>query len=172
MGERQIAHDLASQFLAALRTLKDCVDRCPDAEWQESHGDYPFSQVAFHAVFDCDFCLSETRDDFMRQAFHRENARAFGDYEELGDGPRTRTYERDFVEAYYGHCVGKAEAMAAAKTNGAMLKEKGDIYMTMTALERYVNAIRHIQHHAAQLALRLQSMTKTETAWISRGYAE
>jgi hypothetical protein len=50
------------------------------------------------------------------------------------------------------------------------LAENGsDITGMMTRIERYINSIRHIQHHASQLGLRLQFMTSKEMEWIGRG---
>ena len=79
-------------------------------------------------------------------------------------------YEREFIIRYFEHCIVKVENMAKVKTNDEMLIEKSDIYKNMTRLERYVNAIRHTQHHAAQLGLRLQFLSNNEMEWISRGY--
>jgi hypothetical protein len=170
MYEYQIAHDLASQFLAGLFTLKDCIDRCPDADWNEKHNDYPFSQVVFHVLLDCDYCLCENKDDLPKQQFHRKNQKIFDGYEELSEAPRAKLYEKDFIDDYYNYCIAKVEEMARTKTNNEMLIAKSDIYKNMTKLERYTNAIRHTQHHAAQLGLRLQLITKQEMEWISRGY--
>jgi len=170
MQEKQIAHDLASQFLAALLTLKDCIDRCPDSDWHEKHNDYPFSQVVFHTLFDCDYCLCDLREDLQKQQFHINNQKIFEGYEELSEAPRKKLYEREFIIRYFEHCIVKVENMAKVKTNDEMLIEKSDIYKSMTKLERYVNAIRHTQHHAAQLGLRLQFLHNNEMEWISRGY--
>ena len=60
--------------------------------------------------------------------------------------------------------------MIESKSNENLLIKNSDIYKNMTKAERYVNAIRHIQHHAAQLGLRLQNMNGQEMNWISRGY--
>ena len=50
-----------------------------------------------------------------------------------------------------------------------MLEPKSDVWKNMTKIERYLNSIRHIQHHAAQLGLRLQFITGKEMDWLSRG---
>lgn len=169
MHENQIAHDLASQLLAALFTLRDCIDRCPDAKLHEKHNDYPFSQVVFHILFDCDYCLCGNKEDLPKQQFHMNNQKTFFGYEELHEAPRTRLYERDFINGYYEYCLHKVEGMAEAMTNSEMLVKNGDIYGTMTKLERYINVIRHTQHHTAQLGLRLQFLANKEMEWVSRG---
>jgi hypothetical protein len=126
--------------------------------------------VVFHILFDCDYCLCENKEDLQKQRFHRDNERIFHGYEELGEAPRTRLYEKDFINEYLMHCIAKIEEMGKTRTNRDMLIENSDVYRSMTKLERYVNAIRHAQHHTAQLGLRLQFLTNKEMEWISRGY--
>lgn len=65
MEDGAIAHGLVSQILASLYMLKDCIDRCPEKEWDESHNDYPFSLIVFHALFDCDYNLSDNEEEFQ-----------------------------------------------------------------------------------------------------------
>ena len=72
MANNSVAHGLASQLLAGLDMLKDCIDRCPAKEWNESHNDYPYSQVVFHALSDCDYNLCDNEEELKEQAFHRE----------------------------------------------------------------------------------------------------
>jgi hypothetical protein len=61
---------LAAQLGAALDTLGYCIEQCPEDQWQESHGDYPFSQVVFHTLFFCDYYLSGSMGDFRSQDYH------------------------------------------------------------------------------------------------------
>lgn len=171
MGENVLARGIASQMLASLYTLKDCMDRCPEAEWQERHGDYPFSQVVFHVLFDCDLSLCGEIADIRTQDFHTANNGRFGDFEELEDRPRKGLYERAFLEKYYEFCVSKVQAVLESQGNEALLVPNSDIYHNMTRSERYINAIRHIQHHSAQLGFRLQFLGGQEMAWISKGYS-
>jgi hypothetical protein len=172
MGENNIIHGLASQLLAGLYMLKDCIDRCPEKEWNERHNDYPFSQVVFHTLFDCDYSLCDNREEFKSQIFHKNNREIFADYEELEDRIRNHLYNQEFIQQYYKHCVKKVINAINIKSNDDLLIPNNDVYKNMTQLERYVNAIRHIQHHTAQLGLRLQFVTDKEMDWISRGYRE
>ena len=169
MSESMIARGLASQTFAALAMLKDCIDRCPEKDWLESHGDYPFSRVVFHALFDCDYHLSDNQEQFMGQAFHANNRESFGDYEELEDRSPRILHDRDFLRRYHEHCVEKVERGFATRTDEELLVPNADIRGNMTKLERAVNVVRHLQHHAAQLGLRLQFITGEEMEWVSRG---
>lgn len=170
MGKNMLTHGLASQLLASLHMLKDCIDSCPETEWNEPHNDYPFSQVVFHALFDCDYNLCDTDGEFKEQVFHGKNRENFGSYEELEDRIPQRLYEREFINRYYEHCREKVASAVETKTNDDILVPNADVYRNMTKLERYVNCIRHLQHHAAQLGLRLQFVAGKEMDWIGRGY--
>jgi len=170
MGENMLTHGLASQLLAALYMLKDCMDRCPEKDWNERHNDYPFSQVVFHALFDCDYNLCDNDEELKEQIFHKENRGSFADYGELEEQIPEHLYERDFINRYYDYCREKVVAVIEGKTNADIVIPNSDVRKNMTKLERYVNTIRHTQHHAAQLGLRLQFITEKEMDWISRGY--
>ena len=170
MKNNTLAHGLASQMLASLYTLQDCIDRCPPKEWNETHNDYPFSQVVFHTIFDCDLSLSNDIDELKGQLFHTKNKQIFENYEELGDKTKHKLYEVEFLNEYLKHCIKKIQEVVESQSNDKLLIEKNDYYKNMTKAERYINAIRHIQHHSAQLGLRLQYLTKEEMNWISRGY--
>jgi hypothetical protein len=171
-GDAMLMQKIASQMLAGLYMLKDCIDRCPEKEWDESHNDYPFSQVVFHTLLDCDYNLCDSEEEFKGQSFHRNNPGIFSDYEELLDIKETRLFERKFIKSYYEFCVSKVESSIRVRIDSDLIVPNSDIYKNMTRLERYINSIRHIQHHAAQLGLRLQFITGKEMDWISRGYEE
>lgn len=145
MNDAVFREAILSQLWAALRTLKDCMDRCPPAEWDQDHGDYPFCHVVFHTLYDADYHLAASDQEFRAQGFHLEHPEVFADEAGLEDLVPTRLFPRAFVEAYFQHCWAK------------------------TQLERAINVVRHVQHHAGQLALTLQLLDGTETEWISWG---
>jgi len=169
MNTFAINSSIMSQLFASLHTLKNCIDSCPGSEWNERHNDYPFSQVVFHALFDCDYNLCDYKKEFREQKFHIENETVFDDYEELEDRKPTKVYENTFSNKYYeqGKKI-KGEARIQTKTLDDILELEADVQKNMTKLKRYINSIRHIQHHAAQLGLRLQFITGKEMDWVSR----
>lgn len=169
MDDRVINSNIISQLLASLYMLKNCIDLCPITEWNEKHNDYPFSQVVFHTLFDCDYNLCDTELEFKEQYFHKANTTIFDDYEELEASKAIKVYGKIFINEYYDHCRIKTIATIEIETFRNMLESNSDVRKNMTKLERYLNSIRHIQHHAAQLGLRLQFITGKEMDWISRG---
>jgi len=160
---------LHKQLNAALRTLGYCIEACPEAEWQESHGDYPFSQVVFHTLFYTDFYLGRDTIPFKQQQFHVSHPDAFRDYEELEDRLPVHLYEKSFCLEYLAHCVDKVEAVVSLETEVTLAAASGISFRKGCRAELHVYNIRHIQHHAAQLGLRLQLLTNKEMPWFSGG---
>ncbi|PKL09354.1 MAG: hypothetical protein CVV51_04235 [Spirochaetae bacterium HGW-Spirochaetae-7] len=160
---------LISQLQASLDTLLWCIDRCPADQWLESHGDHPFCQVAFHALFWCDYYLSGSESGFMAQAWHTEHPRLFADYEELEDRLPVRLPARDDVLGYLAFCRAKAVATLSSAEAEGLLATSSHRNGTMSTLEVIIYATRHNQHHAAQLGLRLQLLSGDEMPWFSRG---
>ncbi len=172
MDSAKIRTVIARQLLASLSTLKAAIDSCPEDQLHERHGDYPFSQVAFHALFYCDFYLSASDEEFFSQEFHVSRRDVFDDYEELEYRPAVKTYAAGFLSEYVEHCRTKIEATlrdiadaelespAAVKTNG------------ITRMELFVDTLRHTQHHAAQLGLRVQLLTGKELGWVESGWKQ
>jgi hypothetical protein len=164
----QILNALKRQMLAALSTLYRCVETCPKSEWDKSHGDAPFSQVVFHTLFYADYHLSTSENEFKSQAFHEHNKNMFKDYEELEDRKAENIYTKDEIGAYMKFCVEKIENIYADEKNKDLGGKNFSKNMNYVELSVYVT--RHIQHHAAQLGLRLQQITGKELKWISSGW--
>ena len=168
MAKNEISQSIKSQLLASLYMLKDCITRCSINDWHERHNDYPFSRVVFHALFDCDLNLSENETTLREQKFHIENRSSFGEYEELDGRIAEKEYEKAFIEKYYQHCISIVFVVFSLVNDNELIIPNTDYYKSMTRLERYINCIRHTQHHAAQLGLRLQFITGKEMEWIGR----
>ena len=110
MDVHEINSNIISQIFASLYMLKNCIDRCPNNEWNKKHNDYPFSQVVFHTLFDCDYNLCDNEKEFKEQLFHINNTTIFDDYEELEDKKTIKVYGKIFINEYYELCKKKTEA--------------------------------------------------------------
>jgi hypothetical protein len=161
---------ILNQFEAALATLNACIDRCPDAAWDERVGNLRFCQVAFHTLFYADYYVGQNEDSFRAQAFHRDNERFFAGYEEFEDRPPQALYDRATVKKYMEHCRAKLKAALAAETDQTLSAPAGFARRTFSRAELYVYTLRHIQHHAAQLSLRLRLDMKADIPWIGSGW--
>jgi DinB superfamily len=163
---------IRSQYEAALCVVDTCVRRCPESVWQARVGHFLFNQVAFHTVFFADLYLERSEAEFKRQPFHVDNGHIFRRYEELGDEPPKETYDVASVRSYIGHCRRKAADVAAAETEQSLKGPSGFPWRKCSRAELHVYNIRHIQHHAAQLSLRLRLDTGIDIPWIAHGWRD
>lgn len=161
---------ILSQIEAALATLKQPLENCPEGEWNESHGDSPFCQVVFHTLFYTDVYLGRDGLDIKDQPFHRENRDFFRDYEEAEDRLPVNLYDRGKCWEYMAFCLEKAGTVLKGETDESLLGGSRISWKKkLSRLELYIYLIRHIQHHAAQLGLRVQGLTGKELDWVSAG---
>lgn len=163
---------IANQFAAALCTLNACIAKCPTAAWDAPVANYKFCQVAFHTLFYADYYLGPNEESFCQQPFHRENAPFFRDYEEFEDHAPVLLYDKNSIQAYLRHCRMKAREVILSETAGSLEAPAGFARRTFSRAELHVYNIRHIQHHAAQLSLRLRLDSHQDIPWIGSGWSD
>jgi hypothetical protein len=163
---------IAGQIDAALSMLGACIERCPDELWGRPVANLKFCQVAFHALFFADYYLEPVEADFRQQAYHREHPSFFRDYEELEDRPQQQVYDKAAVLDYLAHCQRKLHDVLAAETADSLAAPCGFRRKNWSRAELYMSNLRHLQHHAAQLSLRLRLDAAVEIPWIGSGWRE
>lgn len=163
---------IANQYDACLCTLTQCSENCPDSHWDALIARHPFCQVLFHTLFFADYYLGNDADSFGQQAFHRENTELFSNYEQLQDREPTSVYSREQIDMYGRFCRDKATATMDAETEQTLCAETGFARRNFSRAELHVYNIRHIQHHAAQLILRLRIDTTVDIPWIGSGWCD
>jgi len=169
--ENTIKDLMANQFEAALCTLYVCVESSPDTAWDMRIGRYPFNQVVFHTLFFTDYYLGRDAESFRSQPFHRDNASFFDDYEQLEDREPVGRYDRPSIHKYMQHCRKKAKDAIASETADTLAGPTGFARRDFSRAELYVYTIRHIQHHAAQLTLRLRVDANRDVPWVQSGWS-
>lgn len=163
---------IAGQFEAALCTLSLCIDRCGEAAWNAPVGTHPFCRVAFHTLFFTDYYLGANEDAFRSQPFHRDHPELFCDYKELAWREPVLLYDKPAVQSYLQHCRDKAAAVTAAEIAATLRGPCGFARKVFTRAELHVYNIRHIQHHAAQLSLRLRIDAGEDIPWVRSGWTD
>ena len=161
-----------NQFEAALGMLSTCIDRCPESNWNAPVGNNAFCQVAFHALFWTDFYLEPSPDSFRLQSFHRNNRGFFRNYDELEDRLPELFYDRPTVKAYVDHCRDKVSDVIFAESAETLAAQFVYGRLAVSRAELHVNSLRHVQHHAAQLSLRLRIDTNDGVPWIASGWPD
>jgi hypothetical protein len=161
---------LRNQYEASLCTLAHCVDRCPDTNWNAPVAKYTFSQVVYHTLFFADFYLGRDEQSFFDQEFHKKNKDLFADYEQLKDQEPTLTYSCAQIRLYGDFCRGKALSVVDNETEASLCIPAKFERRDFTRAELHVYNIRHLQHHAAQLILRLRCDANVDVPWIGSGW--
>lgn len=161
-----------NQFEATFCTLNACVERCPDALWHERVAAVRFCQVAFHTLFFADYYLGPDAEGFRLQPFHREHSAVFGDYEEFEPRLPVVLYEKAWIGKYLAHCRRKAKEALATETLAELEGPARFQRRNMSRAELHIYNIRHIQHHSAQLILRLRLDSTVDIPWFGSGWTE
>ena len=163
---------LTGQFEASFCMLEKCVQSCPSNVWNARVGQLYFCQVAFHALFYADVYLGTDLASLRQQPFHVEHAVVFADYEELEDRPQTSRYEESFIRLYLEHCRSKAMSAVAAEDTKTLEQRPGFDWLPFSRAEVHVYNIRHLQHHVAQLSLRMKLDADVGVSWIGSGWQD
>lgn len=165
---------LAHQYEASLSMLNLAIARCPEASWNECVANWKFCQAAFHVVFFADVYLqpSDDVDALKRQPFHTAHAADFRDYEELEDRSQSLLYEKAFVLSYLQHVRQKAQKTIARESEEVLAGPSGFSRRKCCRAELHVYNIRHIQHHAGQLSLRLRLDGNVDVPWVGHAWKE
>ena len=159
-----------SQFQAALCTLNTCIDICPPADWDAPVANLAFCQAVFHALFSTDCYLGLSTEALREQAYHRDNPDFFRDYEELEDRKQELLYDKPSIAAYMAFCRRKASDVVAKETAETLQARCGFEWLAFSRAELHIYNTRHIQHHAAQLILKLRLNGATDIPWARSGW--
>ncbi len=161
---------IANQYEASLCTLNACVEKCPENAWRGPVVNLKFCQVVFHTAFFTDYHLGVSEESFRQQPFHLEHAAVFRDYEELEPRAQIHFYEKAWIKVYLQFCREKAVQVAHSETAESLAAPSGFPRKPFTRAELHVHNIRHIQHHAAQLSMRLRMDSQIDVPWFYSGW--
>ena len=163
---------ITNQFEAVLCTLHLCIENCPVSHWNERVANLRFCQLSFHTLFFTDLYLGRNATELKEQDFHLRNQDYFRDYEELQDKPQTLLSDKQETIEYLFHCRAKAKRVVESETVATLEGGSGFERRNCSRAELHVYNMRHVQHHAAQLSLRLRMDLGIDIPWISSGWRE
>jgi hypothetical protein len=145
---------LKSQYHAGLAMLREAIERCPDDEWRSRDHKNAFWQTAYHVLFFTHLYLQANEAAFRRWTQHQ------GD----GDGTSGDPYTKAQVLEYWN----LVDQMVDSAVDALDLenRESGFSWYRMSKLEHQLVNLRHVQHHAAQLADRLRSAADIGIKWV------
>lgn len=165
---------LRSQYHSALGMLREAVELCPEELWYDDGPTNAFWQVAYHALFFAHFYLQPNAAAFRPWSRHQSHVQ----HEDGIAGPPNpesdlplipNPYSRAEVMEYWAECSAMVDEGVTALDLWS--EDSGFWWYRVPKLEHQMVNIRHIQHHAAQLADRLRSAGDHGVKWIgsSRG---
>ena len=160
---------LKSQYHAALAMLRETVERCPDDLWSDAEHLNSFWQIAYHTLFFAHLYLQPNEAAFQPWEHHQAQVQ----HEDGLAGPRDpesplplipEPYTRDQVLTYWNVC----NELVDDAVDRLNLHDpfSGFSWYEVPKVEHQIISIRHIQHHAAQLADRLRSAADVGTKWV------
>ena len=81
-------------------------------------------------------------------------------------------YDKPFVLSYLQYARAKAQETIARESAEVLSGPSGFAWRKCSRAELHVYNIRHIQHHGAQLSLRLRQDTDINIPWVSHAWKE
>jgi hypothetical protein len=161
--DSRLKNSLWQQFGAALDTLEDAINLCPDALWTAAlwkdpedarYGQFWF--IAYHTLFWTDLYLGGDYEGFRPPApFIRGK---------LPEQP----YTKDQIRAYLAQCRQKCQATIEALTDDKAFQICAFNWIQASYWEMQLYSMRHVQEHAAQLNLMLGENGVTGMDWIAQ----
>ena len=157
---------LKSQYHAAFGMLKQAVEQCPDGLWLSGEHPNAFWHVAYHAAFVTYLYLHPDFEGFHPWPNHREG------YQFLGPVPGNPQLRPKIEEPYSKAQIMEFVQLCDGAVDGDLDKldlgapESGFPWYKMSKLEHQLVNIRHLQHHAAQLADRLRRVAGVGIDWV------
>lgn len=163
---------LKSQYHAALAMLEEPIERCPDALWFDPTPKNAFWQLAYHTLYFAHLYLMPNEAAFRPWDGQQPETQHPDSIPGRAD-PDSRLplipepYSREQVLSYWSVCDGMVDTCIEALDLAQ--PDSGFWWYRMSKLEHQFVALRHIQHHAAQLADRLRAAADLATTWVDSG---
>lgn len=160
---------LASQYLGALATLREVVERYPADLWVARGGGPAPWQIAYHALFFTHLYLQPSESEVRRWPGFRE------DYHLLGPPPWEPGYVPKIGEPYTQAEILEYAAFCEAEVRERMpaidlLSESGFGWIPLSKLEHQIYTIRHLENHTGAIAAVLDA-AGVKTIWHGRAPA-
>jgi hypothetical protein len=162
---------LKSQYHSSLAMLRQAIEMCPDAEWNNATHTNAFWQIAYHALFFAHVYLMPNEAAFVPWREHQTKTQNPDGLPGPDDPSRglpllPQPYTKSQVLEYWSIC----DSMINAGVDALDLEspESGFHWYPISKLEHQLVNIRHIQHHAAQLADRVRASTGEGVKWVGR----
>ncbi len=160
---------LKSQYHAALATLRETVEQCPEDLWFSKEYENSFWQLAYHTLFFAHLYIQPNEAAFQPWEHHQADVQ-YPDGIPGRPKPGSKLplipepYTKEQVLAYWRFCDDLVDE--AVDSIDLMSPDSGFHWYKVSKFEHQIINIRHIQHGAAQLADRLRSKLDIGINWV------
>jgi hypothetical protein len=150
-----------SQFSAALQTLENAINACPETLW---YGEHKVWYQVFHVLFFTDYYLSLDPKNFTPPSPFTDS--------EFTDTLPAEPYTKETLAFYLSYCKNKKQVLFDKLDNNHLQQRWVNSSETMnySVLEILLYNMRHIQHHAAQINKILSTVAKQTPEWVYDAY--
>jgi len=150
------------QFGASLKMFENAINACPEDIWGDRSGKFEYWYAVYHTLFWLDFFMSDKQEDFAPpEPFNLDEMDPAGI---LPD----RVYTKDEMLNYLEHgrrkCRARIESLTEKSVHEHCPFDRPDI----TNIELMMYMMRHVQHHTAQLNLRLRQTIDSAPLWVGK----
>jgi hypothetical protein len=160
---------LKSQYHSGLAMLWEAIERCPEELWLSTEHRNAFWQIAYHAVFFTHLYLSTEVAAFRPWQGHQS---AVQHPDGISGSPKPGStlplipepYTKAQTLAYWDVCDKAVDGAVDAMDLHS--PQSGFPWYKMSKLEHQLVNLRHLQHHAAQLADRIRAALDIGIRWI------
>jgi hypothetical protein len=157
---------LKGQYHAGLAMLRNAIEDCTEDLWTSGSHHNPFWHVAYHTLYFTHLYLEPNEAAFTPWGQHRD------EYQFLGPLPWPphrlpnigEPYMKTEVLDYWGLCDGRVDTSVDRVDLDA--PDSGFWWYRMPKLDHQLVNIRHIQHHAGQLADRVRASANIGIEWV------
>ena len=145
---------LQAQLGAAIDMLENAMQACPPEVWGHKRtGKHEFWYLAYHTLYWLESDLTAPEKHVPMNGFKAKPERVYTQAELL---------------EYLEHNREKMHARLDTLSETELRRTFKDAGMTFTVLEILLYALRHVQHHTAQLNLLLRQQTDSAPKWVRR----
>jgi hypothetical protein len=171
---------LKDQYHATLEMLRRSIELCPDEAWADGRDAVPFWRVAYHALYYTHLYLQPDESSFTPWERHQTGLQDLDDVPgpphllevlELPHRPPQTgvPYTRAEVSEYWGLCDGMVDGAIDAFDTLSVKSGFSWHDPSRPKVQHHIQSVRHIQHHASQLASRVREASGASVDWVGSG---
>ncbi len=152
---------LGRQYGAVIEMLETSIAVCPEEIWSDRAQKPEYWYLVYHTLFFLDLYLSGSLDGFAPPAPF-----TLDELDPAGVLPE-RVYTKEELQNFLLHCRKKCLATIGNLTDAKAQEICKFSNFEISFGELFLDNLRHVQHHVAQMNLILRQKTDSAPGWIT-----